>query len=320
LKNLFLAAGPAENEDRKTTTWLLLTGEGFGICPAGEEVYPPEAPLDALHAARKDEVLLTSMGPRGHFCEPSRKFWMSLLGAILFHGVLFGLFIFTRPWLESKETPVNPPQIIAVSLTTLLSSPSDGHPAPLKAAPEKFKAPLRERASLPAVVPEPEPGARVEEQPAASPEFREEKPAAGRSRTVQFHQGASSSGPFINSGPGNPSTTPEVGPGGETRTTSRPGKRTETGSAMAIPRYGQNQSPVYPFMAREQGWQGTSLLRVLVLKNGSVGKTEIVTSSGFTILDQAALRGISGWKFAPGKKDGQPIDMWVQIPISFRLE
>ncbi len=276
--------------------------------------------MDTLRAAMKDEVLLTAMGPRGHFCGPPRKFWMSFLGAILFHGVLFGLFIFTRPWSESKEIQVNPPQIIAVSLTTWLSSPSDGHPAPLKAAPEKFKAPLRERASLPAVVPEPEPGARVEEQPAASLEFKEEKPSAGRSRAVQFNQGTSSSGPFINSGPGNPSTTQEVGQGGETRTNSWPGKRTETGSVMAIPRYGQNQSPVYPIMAREQGWQGTSLLRVLVLLNGSVGKAEIVKSSGFTILDQAALRGINDWKFVPGKKDGQPIEMWVQIQISFRLE
>ncbi len=91
--------------------------------------------------------------------------------------------------------------------------------------------------------------------------------------------------------------------------------------SMAIPRYSLNQRPYYPAMARERGWQGTALLKVLVLKNGSVGSLEVQHSSGFPILDQEALKGVKEWKFYPGQKDGQPTEMWVpDTHLTFRLE
>ncbi|MFH0789764.1 MAG: energy transducer TonB, partial [Pseudomonadota bacterium] len=92
------------------------------------------------------------------------------------------------------------------------------------------------------------------------------------------------------------------------------------GSSMATPRYNLNRRPYYPATAREQGWQGTARLKVLILKNGSVGSLEIEQSSGFSILDQSALKGVKEWKFYPGQKDGQPTEMWVRIPVTFRLE
>jgi protein TonB len=73
-------------------------------------------------------------------------------------------------------------------------------------------------------------------------------------------------------------------------------------------------------MAREQGWQGTTLLKVQVLKNGLVGSLEVLRSSGFSILDQSALKGVKEWKFIPAQKDGQPIEIGVEIPVTFRLE
>ena len=91
-------------------------------------------------------------------------------------------------------------------------------------------------------------------------------------------------------------------------------------SALTVPRYGRNRELVYPAMAREKGWQGTTLLKVQVLKNGFVGSLEVLRSSGFSILDQSALKGVKEWKFIAAQKDGQPAETFVQIPVTFKLE
>ena len=91
-------------------------------------------------------------------------------------------------------------------------------------------------------------------------------------------------------------------------------------SVLAVPRYGRNRELYYPAMAREKGWQGTTLLKVQVLKNGFVGSLEVLRSSGFSILDQSALKGVKEWRFIPAQKDGQPIEIGVEIPVTFRLE
>jgi protein TonB len=43
-------------------------------------------------------------------------------------------------------------------------------------------------------------------------------------------------------------------------------------------------------------------------------------SSGSTLLDDAALSGVKGWRFAPARKGLEPIEEWVRVPIVFRLE
>lgn len=91
-------------------------------------------------------------------------------------------------------------------------------------------------------------------------------------------------------------------------------------SPMAIPRYEQNRPPYYPGEARERGWQGTALLNVLVLKDGTVGSLALFRSTGFPMLDRSALKAVKDWKFIPAKKNGQPVDMEVQVPVKFRLE
>ena len=49
--------------------------------------------------------------------------------------------------------------------------------------------------------------------------------------------------------------------------------------------YLRNPAPVYPQYARERGWEGVIMLRVLVQKDGGPGKIEIEKSSGRKILD-----------------------------------
>lgn len=88
---------------------------------------------------------------------------------------------------------------------------------------------------------------------------------------------------------------------------------------LASPDYKVNPKPRYPMLARRKGYEGTILLRVLVLKSGGVGKVELEKSSGYEILDESALKAVKGWVFLPGKKNGQPIPSWVTVPIKFQL-
>ena len=89
---------------------------------------------------------------------------------------------------------------------------------------------------------------------------------------------------------------------------------------FALPDYEKNRPPAYPLLARRRGYQGTVLLEVLVARDGTVASVRLVESCGAEILDRAAIKGVGKWTFHPGKKDGEVVDMWVKVPIRFRLK
>lgn len=77
----------------------------------------------------------------------------------------------------------------------------------------------------------------------------------------------------------------------------------------------------YPIEARRQGQEGSVHLRMRVLPDGSVGKVEVLRSSGAQSLDLAAMRAAASAKFTPPKQpDGTPAEAWVVLPITFKLE
>lgn len=84
------------------------------------------------------------------------------------------------------------------------------------------------------------------------------------------------------------------------------------------PRIGLSE-PTYPPQELRLGHAGTVLLSIQVLENGRVGDVRIEQSSGFRRLDDAAVRQASRWQLRPGTRDGVPVVMWKQIPITFRL-
>ncbi|MBW2602005.1 MAG: energy transducer TonB, partial [Deltaproteobacteria bacterium] len=59
---------------------------------------------------------------------------------------------------------------------------------------------------------------------------------------------------------------------------------------------------------------------VEVLKSGKVGRINMVTSSGFDVLDKAALEAVKGWRFIPGTRNGNRTRQWVVVPVRFRLQ
>ena len=90
--------------------------------------------------------------------------------------------------------------------------------------------------------------------------------------------------------------------------------------SIAVPKYRENSQPAYPRIATERGFEGVVLLSAEIEADGKVGVLKVKNSSGYAVLDRAALDAVKKWKFDPGKKMGRPISMWVDVPVKFVLK
>lgn len=75
----------------------------------------------------------------------------------------------------------------------------------------------------------------------------------------------------------------------------------------------------YPAVAAENNIEGRVIVKFVVRKDGSVGNA-VIARSVDPSLDKEALRVIRSLpKFEPGKMNGQPVNVWYVLPISFKL-
>jgi protein TonB len=81
------------------------------------------------------------------------------------------------------------------------------------------------------------------------------------------------------------------------------------------------ESPIgYPTDLYRQGVEGTVILRLFVDENATVvpDSTQIAEGSGYPALDSAALEGVAEMRFAPARRDGQPVATSFLQPVHFR--
>ena len=119
-------------------------------------------------------------------------------------------------------------------------------------------------------------------------------------------------------------------PGGETALAlasdpeRRRGPRASTGrdagAARTPVRYARVVKPKYPRKARTEGWEGTTVLKVRVDRGGKPGLIAVDRTSGFEVLDRAAMRAMRRWEFHPARNGDRTVASWVEVPVSFRLE
>lgn len=88
----------------------------------------------------------------------------------------------------------------------------------------------------------------------------------------------------------------------------------------ALPLYHLNPEPRYPERAKRRGYEGLVELDVLVDRHGLVSNLFVSTSSGYMLLDNAAVNTVKDWIFQPGTKEGDPSEMWIKVPIRFELK
>jgi periplasmic protein TonB len=73
----------------------------------------------------------------------------------------------------------------------------------------------------------------------------------------------------------------------------------------------------YPSTLRDAGIGGTPILWFLIDEDGRVLQTRLHTSSGFTTLDEAAVRVAEVMRFSPALNRDRRVKVWVEIPIVF---
>lgn len=81
-----------------------------------------------------------------------------------------------------------------------------------------------------------------------------------------------------------------------------------------------NPKPPYPAVSRRMGEEGHVLLSVHIRADGHVDEVKLKQSSGFTRLDDSAMKTVRHWRYVPAKRNGKPIPYWYVQPIRFSLD
>ena len=252
-----------------------------------------------------------------------------LLSAVLATGLHFLLLGVNPDWLKG---PVRRPIRQPVTMTLL---PRQVAPKPPKAAP---KPPIQPPKAAPK---QPKPIAKPVKPPAPKPLRLPPPPKTVAPAVIPpppkiptpsptVPQPSVPQAPAIPSPPAPPAATTEILPAPPTapapiqadqpRPVEAAVSSQEQTLREAIPLYRSNPPPKYPRTARRRGFQGTVLLEVLVGPQGNVLDAKIVHSSGYPILDKSALQIVPDWLFEPGYRGILPIEMWVRVPIEFKLK
>lgn len=85
------------------------------------------------------------------------------------------------------------------------------------------------------------------------------------------------------------------------------------------PAWGTRPPTVYPAVSRRLGEQGEVLLGLHVLADGRIGEVQVRRSSGHPRLDRAAIDAARRWRLLPASRSGQPVALWHEWVVAFRL-
>lgn len=80
-----------------------------------------------------------------------------------------------------------------------------------------------------------------------------------------------------------------------------------------------NPVPPYPEELRRQRIGGQVLLWLVIAPDGTVADVRVDKSSGYTALDESAVKTVRLWRFAPARRGGQPVRFEVRLPITFSV-
>jgi TonB family protein len=90
------------------------------------------------------------------------------------------------------------------------------------------------------------------------------------------------------------------------------------GGGVSAPELVFKVDPEYSEQARKSKYQGTVVLNLVVQKDGTARDIRVMTPLGMG-LDEKAIEAVRQWRFRPGQKGGQPVDVSAVIEVTFRL-
>jgi TonB family protein len=85
-------------------------------------------------------------------------------------------------------------------------------------------------------------------------------------------------------------------------------------------KYRYQTPPIYPKRAVEMGLEGEVDLHVKILKSGHPETLKIAKSSGYSLLDRAAVASVKKWRFEPTNLNGNIVESWVNVPVNFVIK
>ena len=120
--------------------------------------------------------------------------------------------------------------------------------------------------------------------------------------------------------PNPPTPQPSQPPQTSQASPSSPASAPRQARVDAPPRPRRTIKPDYPKGARQRGEQGDVVVELRVNAEGFVDLAEVVTSSGFAELDEAALRAVRAAKFVPAKSGHSAVASSARLTLTFRLK
>jgi len=90
------------------------------------------------------------------------------------------------------------------------------------------------------------------------------------------------------------------------------------GNGVTAPKARFTPDPTYSMAARGAKFQGTSILSVIVDKNGAVQNILLARPAGLG-LDEESVQAVRTWKFDPAKRNGEPVAVEVSVEVTFNL-
>lgn len=91
------------------------------------------------------------------------------------------------------------------------------------------------------------------------------------------------------------------------------------GGDAALMKY-LSQHLQYPAMAAENGTQGKVIVQFVVTKTGKVGEVKVVRSLSADCDNEAKRVVKSLPNFTPGRQNGQAVNVWYTLPVTFKLQ
>ncbi len=91
--------------------------------------------------------------------------------------------------------------------------------------------------------------------------------------------------------------------------------------SLSKPKLLRASKPDYPSAAARLGEEGATSLKLLINTDGRVADAQLVTSSGSSRLDEAAIKHAKrNWSFSPCLEGGKAVACWHQTKLVWRLE
>ena len=84
--------------------------------------------------------------------------------------------------------------------------------------------------------------------------------------------------------------------------------------------FASNQRPDYPESARRRREEGRVVVHVAVSADGLPVDVTVASTSGYPVLDAAAVAAVRRWHFVPATQGGVPVAAGADVPIRFHLE